>query len=442
MSGTNGSPSKVDEPPPGGRPPEPNADPRSSEPGYAGRQLFAERSFALLWCGQLLSMIGVQCLLVAGITLISDIAHSPLAVLIPAICLMAPPVILGLVGGVIADRVNRKLVMVVSDLSRALIVLPILFVTSPEQIWILYGAAAGLAVAGAFFDPARNASLPTILPADSLIAANGLLRGSHVIALIIGPAIGGLAVELWQPSAVLFNSMMFVVSAVAVSLMRIPPNGRGASEVQRSTIWRDVKDGLAFVRRNRVLGRVLVVTAVATLGAGAVLLLAIPHLKTRLAASSLQYGMAISVLGLGSLVGCAVVTRVARGVATSTMVGGMLMLGGGAIVAFAHAPGYFVVLISAAVMGMCLVVARGTLDALTQKVAPDEIRGRVQSAVNILIVSSTAIAAGLSAGMGLVMETEIILVAGGATTAAAGLAAVLVLREAGEVLRPRTAPAS
>jgi len=435
----NASPLETDEPQPGRRRVEPTAVSLSVDNYHVGRELFRNRDFVLLWSGQLLSMIGAQCVIVAGIALISDISHSPLALLIPALCIMGPPVVLGLMGGAIADRINRKLVMIISDLSRALIVLTILFVTTPQQLWILYCAAASLALAGTFFDPARNASLPKIVPAGSLIAANGLIQGSRVIALIVGPTIGGLAVELWQPSAILINSATFLISAAAVSLMRIPPNGRGAAEADQGSVWSDIRDGLTFIRRSWVLRRVLVVTAVATLGAGAVLLLAIPHLKVKLGASAMHYGMAMSVLGLGSLLGCGLVARVARGVATSTIVGGMLIVAGAAIVAFAYAPGYIVVLISLALMGMCLVVARGTLDALTQTVAPDEVRGRVQSAVNILIMSSTAIAAGLSAAVGSVAPTETVLVVAGATTAAAGLGAILVLREAAQALRPLTA---
>ncbi len=399
-------------------------------------ELLKNRSFALLWGGQLISMIGLQCLIVAGITLIAEISQSPLALLIPALCVMAPQVLLGLMGGVIADRISRKRVMIISDLSRAVIVLILLLVTTPGQIWILYAAAAGLALVGAFFDPARNASLPKLVPDGSLIAANGLIRSSHVIALILGPVIGGFAMELWQPSAIFLASGAFVISAGAVSLMKIPPNGRAAAEAGQGNVLRDVRDGLAFIRRSRVLRRVLVVTAVATLGAGAVVLLAIPHLKTTLGAGGLQYGLAMSVLGLGSLVGCALVTRAGKGVAATTLVGGMLILAGAAIVAFAYAPGYAVVLASVALIGMCLVVARGTLDALTQIMAPDDIRGRVQSAVHILIISSTAVAAGLAAVIGSLVPPELVLVAAGATTAAAGLAALLALREAAEALSP------
>jgi MFS family permease len=356
--------------------------------------------------------------------------------LVPALSIAAPQILFGLVGGVIADRMDRKLVMVVSDVLRALIVLPILLVTSLGQIWILYLAAAGLALIGVSFYPARNASLPKLVPSGSLMTANGLIQGSYIIALVVGPAIAGVAVELWQPSAILFDSATFFVSAVAIALMRIPGNGRQSIAGEENGVWDEIKAGLNFIRYSQVLRRVLAVTAVATLGVGAVILLAIPHLKARLGVGGLEYGIAMSVLGVGSVLGGVLVTRISQRFSTSTLVGGMLMLAGGAVVAFAYAPNYVVVLASVVVIGMCVVVARGALNAITQTLAPDEIRGRVQSAVNIIVVSSTAISEGLSAVIGSLIAVQTVFVAAGVVTAVTGLVAVFVLRDAARVVRP------
>ena len=409
---------------------------RSGKSARGARELLRNRNFALLWFGQLLSQIGDQCLIVAGITLVSDLSSSPLAMLIPALAIATPQLLFGLLGGVIADRMDRKVVMVIADILRALIVLPILLVTSLSQIWILYLAAAGLALVGVSFYPARNASLPKIVPEGSLVAANGLIQGSTVIALVVGPAIAGVAVELWLPSAILFDSATFLASAAAIGLMVIPCRDRGTSLASGgANVWGDVKAGLDFIYRSSILRRVLIVTAVVTLGVGAVILLAIPHLKARLGAGGLEYGLAMSVLGLGSLLGGVLVTRVSKRFSTSTLVGAMLMLAGVAIAAFAFAPSYVVVLASVVVIGMCLVVARGALNAVTQTLAPDEIRGRVQSAVNVIVVASTAISEGLSAVMGSVIDIHTVFLVAGVITSVTGLAAIFVLRDAGRLVR-------
>lgn len=403
---------------------------RPLEQRQATRQLIQNRNFRLLWTGQLLSQIGDQCLLVAAITLISDLSNSPLAMLIPALSIAIPQIVFGLVGGVIADRWNRKLVMVVSDLLRGLIVLSILLVNSAQQFWILYLAAAGLALVGVCFYPARNAVIPTLVPSGLLIAANGLIQGSYIIALILGPVVAGLAVEWWQPSVVLFDSATFFISALIIGMIRFPPKSMEATAAKENGVWDDMKVGLNFIRHNQLLRQALAITAIATLGIGAIVLLAIPHLKEELGAGGLEYGIAMSMLGLGSVMGGLIVTRLSRLLSTSTIVGGMLILAGGAIVAFAFAPTYTVVLLSVVIMGVCIVVARGALNAITQTLAPNGIRGRVQSAVNLIVVASTAVSEGVSALMGSVIEVQTVFLGAGAMTALAGMSAIWVLRGA------------
>ncbi|MDY6874954.1 MAG: MFS transporter [Chloroflexota bacterium] len=415
---------------------------RSSRPPnqqQAVRELFRNRNFKLLWIGQLLSQVGDQCLLIAAITLISNLSRSPLALLIPAISMAIPQLIFGLVGGVMADRWNRKRAMVGSDLLRGLIVLCILLVNSVQHLWILYVAAAGLTLVGVFFYPARNAVIPNIVPGSLLLAANGLVQGSYIIALIVGPAIAGAAVELWMPSAIIFDSATFFVSAIVIAMMNIPttmPDQTRAAE--GDSIWEDMKAGLNFIRQNRALSQVLLITAIATLGIGAIVLLAIPHLKIQVGAGGLEYGFAMSMLGMGSVLGGLMVSRLSRRLSTSTIVGGMLILAGAAIVAFAFAPNYTVVLVSITIIGACVVIARGALDTIAQTLSPDAVRGRVQAAINMIVVAATAMAEGLSALLGSLIAVQTVFVMAGVTTVLAGVASIFVLRGAARLMRQAT----
>jgi DHA3 family macrolide efflux protein-like MFS transporter len=404
----------------------------------AVRELFRNRNFTLLWIGQLLSQIGDQCLLIAAITLISNLSNSPLAMLIPAISIALPQIIFGLVGGVIADRWNRKLLMIMSDVLRGIVVLSVLLVNRVEQLWILYLAAAGLAMVGVCFYPARNASIPNLVPSDLLMAANGMIQGSYIVALILGPVIAGAAVELWAPLAILLDSVTFFASAMTIAVMRFPTTTSEPS-VRKNGVREDIKIGLDFIRRNRVLSQVLVITAMATLGIGAIVLLAIPHLKETVGASGMEYGIAMSMLGLGSVLGGLMVSRLSQRLSTSTIVGGMLILAGAAIVAFAFAPNYTAVLVSVVAIGLCIVVARGALDAITQVLSPDAVRGRVQSAANLIVVAATAIAEGLSALLGSLIGVQTVFVAAGIVTALAGVAAAFVLRGAVQVVSRKPA---
>jgi len=420
-----------------------SAESSSSRPPdqqVAVHELFRNRNFRLLWVGQLLSQIGDQCLLIAAITLISTLSQSPWVMLIPVISIAIPQLVFGLVGGVAADRWNRKLTMIVSDVLRGIIVLSILFINGVQQLWILYLAAAGLAFVGVFFYPARNAAIPNIVPPGQLLAANSLIQGSYVIALIVGPVIAGAAVELWIPAAIIFDSATFFASAIILSVLRIP---QATSERLRTTeeksVWEDMKVGLDFIRHNRALNRVLVITSIATLGIGAIVLLAIPHLEEQLGAGGLEYGVAMSMLGLGSVLGGVMVSRISRWLSTSTIVGGMLILGGVAIVAFAFAPSYGVVLVSIAIIGLCIVVARGALDTISQALSPDAVRGRVQAAVNLLVVAATAVAEGVAALLGSLLGVQVVFVAAGIVTMLTGVAAVFLLRGAARLAGSRVA---
>jgi predicted MFS family arabinose efflux permease len=179
--------------------------------------------------------------------------------------------------------------------------------------------------------------------------------------------------------------------------------------------------------------------AVATLGIGAVVLLAIPHLKQQLEASGLEYGIAMSMLGLGSVLGGVMVSRLSRRLSASTLVGGMLVLGGMAIVVFAWAPNYAVVLVSVAVLGMCVVMARGALETIVQALTPDAMRGRVQSAMNLLVVAATTLAEGLSAVLGFLFGVQTVFVAAGVLTVLIGGVAIFVLRSAARLVGGRLA---
>jgi MFS family permease len=411
---------------------------RPASQRQAVRDLFHNRGFRLLWIGQLFSQIGDQCLLIAAMTLITGFSRSPLAMLIPAISIAAPQLVFGLVGGVMADRWDRKKLMIASDVLRGLIVLAVLLVRDVGDLWVLYLAAASLTLVGVFFYPARNAAIPNIVPHGLLLAANSLIQGSYIVALIMGPVIAGALVELWEPSAILFDSASFFVSAIFIAVMVIPGGAaRHLHVAEKNTVWEDMKAGLNFIRHSRVLCQVLVTMAVATLGIGAVVLLAIPHLKQQLEAGGLEYGGAMSMLGLGSVLGGVMVGRLSRYLSASTLVGGLLILAGVAIVAFAWAPNYMVVLVSVAVLGMCVVMARGALETIVQALTPDEIRGRVQSATNLLVVVSTTLSQGLSAVLGALLGVQSVFVAAGVLMVLTGAAAIYVLRDAAHLVGRR-----
>jgi MFS family permease len=137
------------------------------------------------------------------------------------------------------------------------------------------------------------------------------------------------------------------------------------------------------------------------------------------------------------VLGGLMVSRLSRRVSTSTTVGGMLVLAGAAIVVFAFAPTYAVVLISLAAIGLCVVMARGALDTISQALSPDAMRGRVQAAVNLLVVTATALAECVSALLGSLIGVQAVFAAAGIVTALTGVAAIFGLRTAARLVSTR-----
>ncbi len=387
-------------------------------------------AFLRLWLGQLLSQIGDQALLIASLHLISQLSDSVTALLIPALSLVLPQALFGLVGGVVADRSNRRTLMLASDILRGLIVLSLIFVPLTRHLGLLYLAVALMALVSVFFYPARNAFIPSIVSTTDLWGANALIQGSTVLALVIGPSLSGLVIGLWGVNfAFIFDAITFFISALVLASLRhldgvSAGNGRTRAP---ATVRQELIEGLRYIANQRLLKQVLILVAMATLGIASIILLAVHHLDEALNVGALGYGFAMTTLGLGSVAGGLLSHRLAERFRTRYLVSGMLALAGLAIILFAYAPWYIVILFSLALLGLSVVSARGALDTITQILAPDEIRGRVQSAVNLIINGATALAEAFSAILGDLIGVQAVFLAAGVLTILAALLAYRIL---------------
>ncbi|MFD4138022.1 MFS transporter [Streptomyces sp. NPDC058572] len=180
-----------------------------------------------------------------------------------------PRAVLMLGGGVIADRIGPRRVVIASDAARSLIVLGVaaaLLVTSPG-LWLLAAVAVVFGVLDALFMPAVGALPPRIAPPGQLARIQGMRSLASRAATVLGAPLGGIAVALGGPvTAFAVAGLLFVVSVpllLGVRITPLPADGAGRSG---ATAWRDLADGLRYVRRHRVLAPLLVVIALGDLG--------------------------------------------------------------------------------------------------------------------------------------------------------------------------------
>ncbi len=212
-------------------------------------QLFGHREPRLLVSGQTISMFGDGVANVALTLLVLDTTHSVSYLAWFATARMAPLVVFLLVGGAIVDRQSRRLLLLISDLSRAVLTggLVVLLATGSLHFWELLLFAVLFGTFDALFTPAMSALTPEIVPEELLGAMNAVRPlSNNVVGGMIGPAVGGL-IAAWSTTAAMgIDAVTFLVSAAALALMR--PTAKPARDAP-STMVREIREGISYVRR-------------------------------------------------------------------------------------------------------------------------------------------------------------------------------------------------
>ena len=207
------------------------------------------RNFRNLWLGQVVSLFGDWFNLIASAALISDLTESGFAVGGLFIIRMLAPFIVSPIAGVAADRFNRKHLLILTDISRVVVVLGFLFVRDSGDIWLLYLlSAVQLAISGFFF-PTRNAILPDIVNTQELGTANALSSATWSVMLALGAALGGFVAGSWgiYPAFVI-DSATFLLSAFFIALINyVPDVDLNAVNGSIRTVFAQYIDGLKYL---------------------------------------------------------------------------------------------------------------------------------------------------------------------------------------------------
>jgi DHA3 family tetracycline resistance protein-like MFS transporter len=248
------------------------------------------------------SLIGDGIFLIAIAWESYSLWNAPAALSIVAIGMTIPTIVFLLVGGVVSDRYDRRIVMAAADALRAAAVaaLAVLVLVDAVRFWELVGLVAVYGVGTAFFTPAFDAILPELLPATELPSANALDQFVRPIALrLVGPVVGGALVAASAGIAFAIDAASFGASLVAVLAIRRRPHRE--VEMQESTAAA-LKEGLHFVRRRVWLWGTLLSAALAYLlflGPAEVLL---PYVvKNELHASAGTLGLVLAAGGVGAV---------------------------------------------------------------------------------------------------------------------------------------------
>lgn len=262
-----------------------------------------------LWGGTIVSLFGDWFNTLALYRLALDLTGSEAALGGVFLTKMLPLALASPIAGVLADRLDRRHLMIGADLVRAGIVLCFLLIREPDQLWLLYTLGAAQIAVSAAFTPAKNAVLPLITKPGELLTANALLAATWSTMLAVGAAAGGPAVDLFGTDVVfVLDAATYLVSAVFIARIRVPKTVLEDEPGPRQSVLRvagsKVIEGWRYVLARPAVRRITFAKATWGIGGGG-LVFALALLGNDLfpTAGTTGIGILFAARGLGTGIG-------------------------------------------------------------------------------------------------------------------------------------------
>jgi MFS family permease len=395
-----------------------------------------QRNFALLWFGGLISYIGDWVILTALPIYIFTLTKSVLATGLMFAISMVPSVLLGSVAGVFVDRWDRRWTMVIAHAMRAPLWLMLIFVDSPDRIWIVYLVAFASRCIGQFAGPAEDALLPKLVGEEHLLQANALNSLNNNLARLIGPALGGLVfAAMGFGLVVILEASSFFIAGVMVALINAPTSITRAThddtqaeeEARPRSVFGEWQAGIGLVRRNSTVAALFVLLGFNAVAEGILSVLMVIYVTSVLGGGAPEFGWFLTAQAVGGLLGGMFVGQISKRVAPRQLVGpGFLLLGVIDVLIF-NIPNLPVGLVLMAVVGLPVVALQAGVMTLFQKSVPDHYRGRVLGAYgttySLVLLTSTLFTSFFGSAIGVVFMLSV----AGTLDVLAGIAALKLL---------------
>jgi DHA3 family macrolide efflux protein-like MFS transporter len=390
------------------------------------------RDFRLLWLGQVISNFGDSLTGLAILLLINRLTGgSASAIALGAIVQAIPQLTFGLLAGVYVDRMERKRIMIVSDILRGIMVLGLVLVTSEELLWLIYLITFIQAAIGVFFNPARTAYVALIVPKEGLLSANSLSQTSRIIAGVAGTAAaGGLigALDLYWPvfgvdSLTFFISAIFITRILTKSRIRETEISKGGGAV-----FKQLKEGLRVIFSSRLLTGTVVAMGVTMLGLGAVNILLVPFVVNDLQIAETWFAALEGSQTFSMVLSGALVAALASRFKPTHIASIGLGLLGVSVGLIASVTGVWGLMLVFFLVGWFLTPIQASLVTLIQTEVTDEVRGRASAALNTMSQTSNVTSMAVAGAMADWIGVRQVFFLSGIITFLAGLISAWVFR--------------
>jgi MFS family permease len=357
------------------------------------------RNYRYYWFGQIVSLIGTWMQSVSQPWLVLLLGGSPVQLGIVLALQFTPPMFLAPLGGVLADRVDKRKVLMVTSVVAAIqaSILFALTVTGVVQMWHVMVLATMLGFVSAVEMPVRQAFAAELVPPKDLVNAIALNSASFNLARVVGPGVAGLALAFFGPA---FNFGVNAVSylAVLIGLWRMDPLGlhRGQRPDRFDTVRSSLAEGLRYaVRTPTVLWPLVLLLGMATFGMNFQTLLPL-YARNTLHMGAEGYGALFATMGAGSLIGSLGLAFGSRRPMLGLMLGGaVLFVIFELLLGFTRDAGFAFPLIL--LIGLSSMVMVNTINVTVQNSVSNELRGRVMS-LYVTVFAGSAPIGGFLAG--------------------------------------------
>jgi predicted MFS family arabinose efflux permease len=342
---------------------------------------FSYRDFRLMWIGACTSSIGTWMQIVAQGWLIYRLSHSPFLLALDQFLGGIPIFLLSLIGGVVADRVERRRILLGSQWIQlfSASTLTILVATNRVQVWEILGLSLVSGFAQAFGGPAYSALIPGLVDREDMPNAIALNSIQFNLAVTIGPALGGITLaRLGEKWCFGLNALSFVAPIIALSLITT----RFQPQKTTDSVLSSLKQGIQFVRKQGSMEALIVLAFFMTALSMPLRTYFPVFVKDIFHRGPETYGQLMSMMGIGSICGSLAIASLGNFKHKGRVALVMLIVLGGAISAFALSKHLIVSYGVVIVAGFAMMTVFATVTSLVQLITTEEMRGRVMSVYN------------------------------------------------------------
>jgi MFS family permease len=341
------------------------------------------------WTGQTISNLGSSITLFALPLLVYKLTGSALNLGITAAAEFLPYLLFGLILGAWTDRVDRKRMMIGTDVARALIIasIPLLYAFGLLVVWWIYVVGFIHATLTICFEAGQFAAIPSLVNQDDLVTANGRIQASYSGASILGPLLAGVLVtRVSLPALMLIDACSFLLSSF--SLLLIKKRFNTGEKRAPTSIRSDVVEGLRYVLSHPVLRNISIMMAMVNFVGTTAYAQLIYFAKLRLQASDFQASLLYSAGSLGVVILALAAGPLRKRLSFSTVALGALMLEGILTVVFSFMRMYWVAVVLWTLIGGLGILFNINTGSLRQAIVPNHMLGRVITIAGVLAWSA------------------------------------------------------